>query len=55
MKCPVKRIKNKYRYEILMRIPSDDRKLKDEIYTTALSVKKNGVLTYVEENPSNLY
>jgi primosomal protein N' len=55
MKCPVKRIKNKYRYEILMRIPSYDRKLKDEIYTTALSVKKNGVLTYVEENPSNLY
>lgn len=55
MKCPVKRIKNKYRYEILMRIPPDDKRLKDEIYNLALKDKKPGVLTYVEENPSNLY
>ena len=55
MKCPVKRIKNKYRYEILMRIPPDDKRLKDEIYNLALKDKKPGVLTYVEENPSNLH
>lgn len=55
MRCPVKRIKNKYRYEILMRIPPDDKRLKDEIYNLALKDKKPGVLTYVEENPSNLY
>ncbi len=55
MKCPVKRIKNKYRYEILMRIPPDDKRLKDEIYNLALKDKKPDVLTYVEENPSNLY
>lgn len=55
MKCPVKRIKNKYRYEILMRIPPDDKRLKDEIYDLALKDKRQGVLTYVEENPSNLY
>lgn len=55
MKCPVKRIKNKYRYEILMRIPPDDKRLKDEIYNLALKDKRQGVLTYVEENPSNLY
>ena len=55
MKCPVKRIKNKYRYEILMRIPPGDKRLKDEIYNLALKDKKQGVLTYVEENPSNLY
>lgn len=55
MKCPVKRIKNKYRYEIVMRIPPDDKRLKDEIYNLALKDKKPGVLTYVEENPSNLY
>lgn len=55
MKCPIKRIKNKYRYEILMRIPPDDKRLKDEIYNLALKDKKPGVLTYVEENPSNLY
>ena len=55
MKCPVKRIKNKYRYEILMRIPPDDKRLKEEIYNLALKDKRQGVLTYVEENPSNLY
>ncbi len=55
MRCPVKRIKNKYRYEILMRIPPDDKRLKDEIYNLALKDKKPDVLTYVEENPSNLY
>ena len=55
MKCPVKRIKNKYRYEILMRIPPDDKRLKDEIYNLALKDKRQGVLIYVEENPSNLY
>lgn len=55
MKCPVKRIKNKYRYEILMRIPPDDKRLKDEIYNLALKDKRQGVLAYVEENPSNLY
>ena len=49
------RIKNKYRYEILMRIPPDDKRLKDEIYNLALKDKRQGVLTYVEENPSNLY
>ncbi len=55
MRCPVKRIKNKYRYEILIRIPPDDKRLKDEIYNLALKDKKPDVLTYVEENPSNLY
>lgn len=55
MRCPVKRLKNKYRYEIIMRIAADDKTLKDEIYVAALKDKKTGVLVYVEENPSNLY
>ena len=55
MKCPVKRIKNKFRYEILMRINSGETKLKDEIYDLALSEKTPKTLVYVEENPSNLY
>ena len=55
MRCPVKRLKNKYRYEIIMRIAADDKTLKDEIYAAALKDKKTGVLVYVEENPSNLY
>lgn len=55
MRCPVKRLKNKYRYEIIMRIAADDKTLKDEIYAATLKDKKTGVLVYVEENPSNLY
>lgn len=55
MRCPVKRLKNKYRYEIIMRIAAGDKTLKDEIYAAALKDKKTGVLVYVEENPSNLY
>lgn len=55
MRCPVKRLKNKYRYEIIMRIAADDKTLKDEIYAAALKDKKTGILVYVEENPSNLY
>ncbi|MDY3724256.1 MAG: primosomal protein N' [Candidatus Borkfalkiaceae bacterium] len=55
MRCPVKRIKNKFRYEILMRLRGDYDKIRDEIYNAALSEKTAETLVYVEENPSNLY
>lgn len=55
MRCPVKRIKNKFRYEILMRLRGDYDKVRDEIYNAALSEKTAETLVYVEENPSNLY
>lgn len=55
MKCPVKRIKNKFRFEILMRIGADADELKNEVYEIALAAKTPKTLIYVEENPSNLY
>ena len=55
MKSPVKRIKNKFRYQLLMRLTGDYSSIKDEIYDIAESAKTPKVLCYVEENPSNLY
>ena len=55
MKCPVKRIKNKFRYQALMRLCGDYDKIKDEIYQKSLQFKTAKTLVFVEENPSNLY
>lgn len=52
MKAPVKRIQNKFRYQVLMRIRSDA--LLSEIYARALARKTRDVLVYVEEDPANL-
>lgn len=55
MRCPVKRIKTKFRYQALMRLCGDYDRIKDEIYEKSLSKKTAKTLVYVEENPSNLY
>ena len=55
MKSPVKRIKNKFRYQILMRLAGDVKPVRDEIYTVVNEEKSLKALCYVEENPSNLY
>ncbi len=55
MKSPVKRIKNKFRYQLLMRLTGDYEKIKDGIYEAAEESKSSSSLCYVEENPSNLY
>lgn len=55
MKSPVKRIKNKFRYQLLMRLTGDYEKVKDEIYAATEESKSSSALCYVEENPSNLY
>ncbi len=55
MRSPVKRINNKYRYQVLMRLIGDYNQIKDEIYQKSLAKKTAKVLVYVEENPSNLY
>ena len=52
MKSPVKRIQNKFRYQVLMRITNEA--LLPEIYERALRCKTRDVNVYVEENPSNL-
>ncbi len=52
MHAPVKRIQNKFRYQVLMRLlPGGPLK---EIYDAVAVVKHKNVLCYVEENPSNL-
>ena len=52
MHAPVKRIQNKFRYQVLMRIVNEA--LLPEIYARALQYKSRDVLVYVEENPANL-
>ena len=52
MKSPVKRIQNKFRYQVLMRLTGDD--LLPEIYARSIANKARDVLVYVEENPANL-
>ncbi len=54
MKAPIKKIQNKYRYQILMRINTDDRSLLDTIYYTSIKYNNKGVSVYMEVNPNNL-
>ncbi len=54
MRSPLKRIKNKYRYQVLMRLVGDYDRIKDEIYERSLAEKTAKILVYIEENPSNL-
>ncbi len=52
MHAPVRRIQNKFRYQVLMRLT--DGGILKEIYSACDKVKRKGVLVYVEEDPSNL-
>ncbi len=52
MHAPIKKIQNKFRYQVLMRL-TDGSVLK-EVYAVCAEAKKKNVFVYVEENPSNL-
>ena len=52
MHAPVKRIQNKFRYQVLMRL-TDGSPL-PRIYEIAAGANSKDVLVYVEENPGNL-
>lgn len=54
MKAPLKKLQNKFRYQILMRITDKDNSIKDRSAEIAdrLKTKKTGA--YIEVNPSNL-
>ena len=52
MHAPIKRIKNKYRYQVLMRLA--DASVLKEIYAICADARTRDVLVSVEENPSNL-
>jgi len=55
MKCPVKKIQNKFRYQILMRISQNCyTKVRDLIYNIDRDLKQKDILSFVEVNPQNL-
>ena len=54
MKSPIKRLKNKYRYQVLMRLKAGRDDVLDEIYSRSLPYSDKNVLVYVEINASNL-
>ena len=54
MKAPLKRLQNKFRYQVLMRIESGNRNLLDEIFSTSDKHKSKTVLVSMEVNPNNL-
>jgi primosomal protein N' len=54
MKSPVKRMKNKYRYQVLARVSDKNREIQDEFYEIALKNTTNKVLCYTEINPSSM-
>lgn len=54
MKSPIRRIKNKFRYQVLMRVEAKRRDIIDKIYELSLPCSNNKTLVYVEINPGNL-
>ncbi|MBR2322039.1 MAG: primosomal protein N' [Clostridia bacterium] len=54
MKSPLKRIKNKYRYQVLARIKGNNDEIKGEFYKIANENLSKKVLCYLEINPSSM-
>ena len=54
MKAPIKRIQNKFRYQVLMRLNAGAEHIIDEIYKTVQKYNDLKVFVSVEENPSNM-
>ena len=52
MAAPIKRIENKHRYQVLMRLT--DGSLLPQIYAVCLDARSRDALVSVEENPANL-
>ncbi|MBQ8323280.1 MAG: primosomal protein N' [Clostridia bacterium] len=52
MRAPIKRIQNKFRYQVLMRL--SDTSVLPEIYNVCAEARTRDVLVAVEENPANL-
>ncbi len=52
MRAPIKRIQNKYRYQVLMRLA--DPSVLPKIYDICAAAKNRDTLVSVEENPTNL-
>lgn len=55
MKCPVKKIQNKIRYQILMRLSQNNyTKIRDLVYNIDKQLKQKDITSFVEVNPQNL-
>ncbi len=54
MKSPVKRINNKYRYQVLARIKTGNNKIIDNFYSVASEFDGKNVCCYLEVNPNSL-
>ena len=52
MRAPIKRIQNKFRYQVLMRI--SDTSILPKIYDICAEARSRDALVSVEENPTNL-
>ena len=52
MRAPIKRIQNKFRYQVLMRLC--DTSVLPQIYDACAEARNREVLVSVEENPANL-
>ncbi len=54
MKAPLKRLQNKYRFQVLMRIESGNKHLIDTIFSYSDRYNSRAVSVYMEVNPNNL-
>ncbi len=52
MRAPIKRIQNKFRYQVLMRL--SDTSVLPDVYAVCADARTRDVLVSVEENPNNL-
>lgn len=56
MKSPITRIESKFRYQIIARIIGEDREaVIEKVYNIIEKYKDRRVITYLEENPNNMY
>ena len=54
MKAPLKRLQNKFRYQVLMRVVAKDKQLLDKIFYTADKYRSGDVFVSMEVNSNNL-
>lgn len=54
MKAPLKKLQNKFRYQVLMRITPDNDDIKDKIYSVTSKYDTRAISAYMEINPNNL-
>ncbi len=54
MKAPLKRLQNKFRYQVLMRVLSNERELLDRIFIIVSKYKSRNLLVSMEVNSNNL-